>query len=161
MKRQSHKGRARATVRGRAYKAKQLKAAKPTDYFALKNFPLIRKHLLQCAKNCKHRKNTGKITTSVCCRVERGQVFRCLLYGHEPAKLFDCINCKKSEAVNQGAEWIKPLVQLSRGLEPQQSLHEVQLLVEYSVHQSTGSSKESGDLKSPGMSGASTAPDSG
>lgn len=125
LRRQTHKGKARRIVRGRT-------AEKPpvfTDgvpFFSLHNLPLVRKQLVRGVKTCPHRKNTGQVTTAPCCRVEQGRVYRCELFGHTPAKLYDCLNCIKRQAIERGEQWIKPLVQLSRGLEPQQSLPEVQ-----------------------------------
>lgn len=128
MKRQTHKGKPRSIIQRKKH-TKPPVFEDGIPFFSFQNYPLIRKQLLRLVRSCPHRQNTGKITTAPCCRVEQGQVFYCLLYHHQPARLYDCLNCKKREAIQQGESWIKPLVELSRGLVPQQSLQEVQSVI--------------------------------
>lgn len=128
LRRHTHKGRARAVVRGKQPNRKPPHARNTTPFFSFQNFPLIRKKLVHRVNTCPHRKNTGKITTAPCCRSEQGRVYQCLLYGHQPAKLFDCLNCKKQEATENKEKWILPLIELSRGEEPKFDLHEIQEL---------------------------------
>jgi len=125
LRRTTHRGKSRQIVRGQ--KGGKLPAI--TDgvpFFSFQNFPWIRKQLVEAVRGCKHRKDTGTITTEPCCRVEQGRVYHCNLYDHYPAKLYDCLNCQKRFAIDKEAQWIQPLVQLSQGLEPPQSLPGVQ-----------------------------------
>lgn len=115
--RRSHKGKPRGVVRKKT-KVTGKPPVASIPFFSFRNFPLIRKKLVQLVRGCRERKDTGMITTAECCRVEHGKVFRCLKYGYEPAKFFDCMACQQSIAVQQKAPWIKPLVQLSKGVVP-------------------------------------------
>lgn len=141
LRRMSHTGKARSLFRGR-------QGSPPptlTDgvrFFSMQNFPLIRKQLLGMVQSCPDRKDTGKLTTAPCCRVENGRVFHCQLYGHQPAKLYDCLQCRKRFAIEEDAQWIKPLLQLSRGSDLSQSLQEVQSAVGSSGDQQTAPVKE-------------------
>lgn len=139
LRRQTHLGRARKVVRNTRAGRPPASVTNTTPYFSLGNFPVIRKKLLQRVHSCANRKYTGKVTTAACCRAEQGKVFHCTLYGHEPAKLWDCMACQKRIAIEEKAEWITPLVKLSRGSAVPQSLPEVQSAL-FSENPSHGSS---------------------
>lgn len=140
-KRQSHNGKPRNLFRGVQGKPPPV-VTDGVPFFSLQNYPLIRKRLVQAVKNCEHRKDTGELTTAPCCRTENGKVFECKLYGHKPAKLYDCLLCQKKLAIENQEQWIKPLSQLSRGSAVPQSLQEVQSQVGASETPQTGQPKE-------------------
>lgn len=79
---------------------------------------MLRNKLQQLVRACAYRVETDKRTNAPCCRAEGGKVFRCSKYNYEPAKFWDCMICKKNEAIRSKAEWITPLVSLSQGSVP-------------------------------------------
>lgn len=140
LRRQTHKGKARKVVRGKST-GRPPAFTDGVPFISLQNFPLIRKQLLHGVKSCEHRKNTGKVTTAPCCRAEQGRVYRCELYGHTPAKLYDCLNCIRQTAIERNEPWIRPLLQLSRGSEVRQSLQEVRSAIGQSESPPTSAEK--------------------
>ena len=132
MKKLGHLGQPRQLLRKRIGQIPPEIQAKDSDFFSFNNFPLIRKVLTAKATGCKHRKATGTYSNAPCCRSEGGQVFHCTLYGHSPARLFDCLNCQKQIALKNREPWISPLLQLSKGQPVNAPLKRIQELVIFS-----------------------------
>jgi len=87
--------------------------------------PLILKTLREQVKTCSYRVDTGTTSNASCCASEDGKVFRCEFYNVKPVNVSACVVCKRDEAIENGATWIQPLLELSQGL-AQPSLSDIQ-----------------------------------
>lgn len=117
----NHKGRPRRLYTSKQQKVKNVAFDRKTAIKIHRN-PILKKKLVQLVQQCPHRKNTGKISSAPCCASEGGKVFHCTLYDLIPAKLYDCLVCRRDDAVSKGEPWIKPLLSLSQGSDVPRSL---------------------------------------
>lgn len=76
---------------------------------------VLRNRLKELVFHCNYRIDTGRTTRSPCCRADGGRVFLCSRYGHEPARMYDCLRCQKAEALEHKEPWIISLAQRSSG----------------------------------------------
>ena len=82
---------------------------------------LVYKKLLEMVKSCPNRIFTGTFTAAPCCKSEGGKVFRCTLYNVKPAKVYDCLICRRDYAIKEELPWLLPLLRLSQGSDSQLS----------------------------------------